>query len=145
MGGNLGNPVVGAENTGQYRSALEYGRRQNPDYLTGHSLGGGLALYCCVLMNIRTATINTSPLFNDVFGRQFNRDNSIAQAINYCVAFEVLAAGRNTAGVGAFGVAVGAMPGRRVAVTSIAPVYRPVSRHLLSNLAGFIEPRAVNR
>lgn len=145
MGANLGNPVVGAENTAQYRHALEYGRRQNPDYFTGHSLGGGLALYCCVLMGIKTATINTSPLFNDIFGRQFDRDNATAQAINYCVAYELLAAGRNIAGVGAVRGTIGATPGRRVTVSSTMPRYRPISRHLLANLAGFIEPQAVSR
>lgn len=141
MGGNLGNPVKGAENTQQYVTALQYGRSQNPDYFTGHSLGGGLALYCCVLMNINTATINTSPIFNDVFGRQFNRDNSTAPAINYCVDFELLAAGRNTAAIGAFGFAVGATPGRRVTVGSSSR--DPLNRHLLGNLTGFVEPRVV--
>lgn len=144
MGGNLGNPVAGAENTSQYIAALQYGRTQKPDYFTGHSLGGGLALYCCVLLNTKTATINTSPLFNDIFGTQFNRSNSTAQAINYCVNFEILAAGRNTAGVGAFGAAVGATPGRRITVNSNSSAFRPVSRHLLSNLQGFVEPQKVN-
>lgn len=138
MSGNLGNGLKGAENTGQYRLALQYGRQQQPDYFTGHSLGGGLALYCCVLMNTKTATINPSPIFNDVFGRQFNRDNDTAQAINYCVDWEILAAGRNTAAVGAFGVAIGATPGKRVSVGSTA--IRPLNRHSLVNLRGFIEP-----
>lgn len=141
-GANLQNPLFGAENTGQYQLALQYGRAQRPDYFTGHSLGGGLALYSCVLTNTRTATINPSPLFNDIFGIQFNRYNSTAQAINYCVDFEILAAGRNTASVGAFGVAVGATPGRRVRVASSGG--SPVAKHLLNNLQGFIEPRKVN-
>lgn len=141
MGGNLGNPLKGAENTGQYQAAIQYARSQNPDYFTGHSLGGGLALYCCVLMSTRAATINTSPIFNDVFGRQFNRDNSTAQAINYCVDFELLAAGRNTAAIGLFGFAVGATPGRKVSVASTAR--DPYNKHLLGNLVGFIEPTVV--
>lgn len=141
-GANLQNPMLGAENTRQYQLALEYGKAQRPDYFTGHSLGGGLALYCCVLTNTKTATINPSPLFNDVFGIRFNKYNSTAQAVNYCVDFELLAAGRNTASVGAFGLAIGATPGRRVRVGSNGG--SPLAKHLLSNLHGFIEPRKVN-
>lgn len=136
-GANFTNPMRGAENTGQYITALQYGRSKNPDYFTGHSLGGGLALYCCVMMNIKTATINPSPLFNDVFGTRFDRYNDTAQAINYCVNFELLAAGRNTA----HGI-IGATPGRRVTVGSTA--HNPYTKHLLGNLQGFVEPRRVD-
>lgn len=141
MRGNLGNAMVGAENTQQYKSGIKYARQVNPDYYTGHSLGGGIALYCCCLTSIRAATINPSPLFNDVFGTQFNRYNNTPWALNYCVDGEMLAAGRNTASIGAFGFSVGATPGTRVAVSSVSR--DPYNKHLLANLTGFIEPRLI--
>lgn len=136
--GNSGNALKGAQNTEQYQVGLTLAREVKPDYYTGHSLGGGIALYCCVLTDIRAATINPSPLFNDVFGIQFNKYNNTPWAINYCVNYEMLAAGRNTAAIGAFGVAVGATPGTRVTVDSKSR--DPYNRHLLANLVGFTEP-----
>lgn len=139
--GNLGNALMGAENTEQYKVGLGVARRVRPDYYTGHSLGGGIALYSCVNTGIRAATINPSPLFNDVFGEQYNKYNDTPLAINYCVDFEMLAAGRNTADVGAFGFAIGATPGARVSVGSSAG--DPYNKHLLANLTGFTEPTRV--
>ena len=141
--GNLGAALKGSQNTEQYTNGLRLLRRQiargrRPDYLTGHSLGGGIALYCCMMANIRTATINPSPLFNDVFGIQFNRVQN-SPAINYCVPYELLAAGRNTADIGLFGVSVGSTPGRRVSVSSTGG--SPLAKHYLDNLVGFSEPR----
>ncbi|MGI8786402.1 MAG: hypothetical protein ACR2HG_01390 [Pyrinomonadaceae bacterium] len=136
--GNFGNAMMGADNTEQYQVGLNLARQVRPTYYTGHSLGGGIALYSCVNTSIRAATINPSPLFNDVFGTQYNKYNNTPWAINYCVNYEMLAAGRNTAAVGAFGFAAGATPGTRVTVGSLSK--DPYNRHLLANLEGFSEP-----
>ncbi len=139
--GNMGVALLSSEGTEQYQVGLQVAQQEKPNYFTGHSLGGGIALYCCCKMSIRTATINPSPLFNNIFGTQFNAYTNTSWAVNYCVDYEGLAGGRNIADAGIFGVSIGATPGTRIPVESFGQ--DPLNRHLLPNLAGFTEPSLI--
>ena len=125
MSGNGGAFVKGTSNTEQYQVGLKLASTEKPDYVVGHSLGGGLSLYSSVTLSIRAATVNPSPIFGLKF---FKYSKNYPWAINYCVGGEMLAAGRK----------VGITPGQIVSVPTTAGT--SYHAHLLASLSGFVEP-----
>lgn len=151
--GNAGNFIKGAGRTAQYKQALAFAQAHSADYYVGHSLGGGLALYCCVNQGVKTATINPSPIFDEYFGTDYGTKRDTHLAINYCTSRDMLRRGRDVAKngirvpvqtvVGTVKVpvttALGATPGREVEVGSIGE--SEVDQHVMDFLVGFTEPR----
>lgn len=131
--GNFGTGIKGAEYTQQYQCGLHVAQREKPDYLLGHSLGGGISNYCSLLTGIRSITINPAPVIAYFgFNTKINTDDKYGKALNYCVDYEGLSGIRNAYFDG--------MPGKRVSVESATGPLSPVAKHKLSYLYGFIEP-----
>lgn len=132
LSGNAGDFFFGAKNTLQYNQGLEIAKREKPNYLVGHSLGGGIALYSSLLTSIRAATINPAPVI-DHGPVKLNQWDSYPWAINYCVNYEILAGGRAL-------FSSSESPGKRVSVTSCADPLSPIAKHLLNYLEGYVDP-----
>lgn len=130
--GNAGTGLKGSENTMQYQHGYNLASSIKPDYLLGHSLGGGIANYCSLKLHIRAATINPAPV---IAYYKLNEDISetyeSAWSINYCVDYEGLAPIRNV---------YSGIPGERVTVLSTTGPLSPVAKHKLPYLYGFIDP-----
>lgn len=69
----------------QYQQALamtlEYKSQYANLYLTGHSLGGGLAAYSAVYTNVPASTINPAPLVGAMSLRSLGKNNHITNYI----------------------------------------------------------------
>ncbi|MEL7499814.1 MAG: hypothetical protein AAFN77_19580 [Planctomycetota bacterium] len=149
--GNAGNFLKGASRTAQYKQALSFAQGNPADYFVGHSLGGGLALYCCINQNVRTATINPSPIFDEYFGTDYGDKRDTDIAINYCTPRDMLRHGRGLAKNGAnvnmpitgaklrLTTSLGATPGQEVQVGSVGK--SEVDQHVMDFLVGFAEPK----
>lgn len=130
--GNAGDALLGAKNTKQYNHGVWVAENEKPNYVLGHSLGGGIALYSSLKLSIRAVTINPAPVIDyGIF--KINSWDDYPWAINYCVNYEMLAAGR-----GIFSSKES--PGKRISVETSADPLSPVARHKLPYLAGFIAP-----
>ncbi len=151
MQGNLGNFAKGAACTTQYKQAAAFAQSNPADYFVGHSLGGGLALFCCLNFGVRTATINPSPIFDEYFGTQYAERRNTELAINYCTPSDMLRLGRGLAKNGVnvnvplinrkvhLSPSLGATPGIQVEVGSVGE--GGVQQHVMDYLVGFTEPR----
>ncbi len=105
----------------QYQQALglavEYKKQYSNLYLTGHSLGGGLAAYSSVYTHIPASTINPAPLVGGMSLRSLGANNQITNYIGGSGEIVSSSPGRN--------------PGRDIHVEADGNFF---TRHMVANV-----------